>query len=167
MRPNADVGDRTGSPAGAVPPAIGAYWPGQGGIYGGIREYPEGICYLVFAAEDVGRHAWSKTGLDLVTSRTDGRANTIALISHGSQSPVAEAAANYMADGHQDFYLPSIGELHHAWLYIPDSFGQELYWSSSQRSADCAYFMDFAVGWLSYYGKYIERLARPVRRILQ
>ncbi|MBS7843883.1 DUF1566 domain-containing protein [Pseudomonas fluorescens] len=150
-----------------TPPAIGEYWMGQGGIYGGRREYPEGLCYVVFAAEDVGRHAWSKTGFDLVTSRNDGRANTAALISHDSPSPVAEAAVNYTADGHQDFYLPSVGELHHAWLYIPDSFASETYWSSSQRSAYDAYYMDFEDGWLYDYGKDYERLARPVRRILQ
>ncbi|PMX29271.1 MULTISPECIES: Arc family DNA-binding protein [unclassified Pseudomonas] len=153
------------SPAGIVPPAIGEYWPGQGGIYGGRREYPEGLCHVVFAAEDVGGHAWSKTGFDLVTSRTDGRANTAALIDHDAPSPAAETAVNYTADGHQDFYLPSIGELSHAWLYIPESFANEAYWSSSQRSAYSAFDMYFGDGFQDTNAKFYELRVRPVRRL--
>ena len=150
-----------------TPPAIGEYWVGQGGIYGGIRLYDEGLCYVIFGAEDLGPCAWSNTNFDLVTSRVDGRVNTKALNSAEHSNPAAEAASNYTADGHQDFYLPAIGELHHGWLYTPDSFANALYWSSSQRSAYSAYYMDFGVGWLDLNGKHDERLARPVRRFLR
>lgn len=150
-----------------TPPAIGEYWVGQGGIYGGIRLYDEGLCYVIFGAEDLGPCAWSNTGFDLVTSRVDGRVNTKALNSTEHSNPAAEAASNYTADGHQDFYLPAIGELQHGWLYIPDSFANALYWSSSQRSAYGAYLMGFEDGWLYLYGKVFERLARPVRRFLR
>lgn len=164
-RPYTNARDRADLSSGIVPPAIGEYWVGQGGIYGGRREYPEGLCYVVFAAEDVGEHTWSKTGFDLVTSRTDGRANTAALIDHDSPSPAAEVAVNYTADGHQDFYLPSIGELHHAWLYIPESFAKEAYWSSSQRSAGYAFYMGFGDGGQLNNVELNELRVRPVRRL--
>ena len=151
-------------------PEIGSVWPGQGGIYGGLRQYPEGLCHIIYADQDVpGRHAYGDYGVDVETlSRTDGRANTETLIGRDGRHPAAIAAAAYTAGGHTDFYLPSIGELHHAWQYAPESFSEERYYlSSTQRSADYAYNVDFEDGWLSLDGKDSERLARPVRRFLQ
>ncbi len=151
-------------------PAIGAVWPGQGGIYGGLRQYPEGLCHIIYAAHDVpGRHEYGDYGVDVdALSRTDGRANTEIMISRGGKHPAAIAVTAYTADGHTDFYLPSIGELHHAWQFAPESFSEEWYYlSSTQRSAYTAYVMDFGGGWLSTNGKDDERLARPVRRFLQ
>lgn len=153
-----------------TPPAIGEIWPGQGGIYGGLRQYPEGLCHIIFAAEDVpGRHEYGDYGVSVKTeSRTDGRANTAVMIEREGKHPAAIEAAGYTADGHKDFYLPSIGELHHAWQYIPESFATDwYYWSSSQYSADSAYSMDFAVGWLDRHGKLDDCLVRPVRRFIQ
>ena len=151
-------------------PEIGAVWPGQGGIYGGLRQYPEGLCHIIYAAQDLpGRYEYGDCGVNVdATSRTDGRANTEILIGRDGKHPAAIAAAAYTADGHSDFYLPSIGEIHHAWQYAPESFSEEWYYlASTQRSANYAYNMDFEVGWLYYGGKNNERLARPVRRFLQ
>lgn len=158
------------SPAGdvLVPPAIGEYWPGQGGIYGGLRQYPEGLCHIVFANVDVGKHAYGEYGTYVeATSNIDGRENTAILVNSDSSHPAADAAYAYTCDGHSDFYLPSSGELHHGYLYLPEAFEKDWYISSTQRSANDAYYMDFEVGWLSSLGKSYERLARPVRRILQ
>lgn len=152
-----------------TPPAIGEVWPGQGGIYGGLRQYPEGMCHVIFATEDVGRHAYSDYGVSTeATSRTDGRANTAILIARTGKHPAAIAAAAHTADGHADFYLPAIGELHHGWQYAPDSFSEEWYYlSSTQYSAYGACHMDFETGWLLTTVKSLERLVRPVRRFLQ
>lgn len=153
-----------------TPPAIGEIWLGQGGIYGGIRQYPEGLCHIIFAAEDVpGRHAYGDYGVNVeAVSRTDGRTNTEVLVGREGNHPAAIAAAGYTADGHADFYLPSVGELHHAWQFWPESFATDwYYWSSSQRSAYRAYTMDFEDGWLYGYDKDYEFLVRPVRRFLQ
>ena len=153
-----------------TPPAIGEIWPAQGGIYGGIRQYPEGLCHIIFAAEDVpGRHAYGDYGVKVeAVSRTDGRANTEVLVGREGKHPAAIAAAGYTADGHADFYLPSIGELHHGWQFLPESFATDwYYWSSSQFSANNAYYVGFEGGWLNYDVKYNERLVRPVRRFLQ
>ena len=154
-----------------TPPAIGQIWPGQGGIYAGLRQYPEGLCHVIFATEDVpGRHEWGPYGekVNGSDSRTDGRANTEILLAREGQHPAAIAAAAYTADGHADFSLPSIGELHHVWQFAPESFATDwYYWSSSQYSADLAYLMDFEGGWLYNGGKDHGRLVRPVRRFLQ
>ncbi|OAI84907.1 DUF1566 domain-containing protein [Pseudomonas putida] len=153
-----------------VAPEIGQVWIGQGGIYLGLRQYPEGLCHLIAAAEDLsGRYAYGDYGKKVeAVSRTDGRANTEILLAREGKHPAAIAAAKLECEGHQDFYLPSIGELHHAWQFAPESFATNWwYWSSSQSSANHAYILDFAGGWLYGYGKYNERLVRPVRRFLQ
>ena len=151
-----------------TPPAIGDYWPGQGGIYGGLRLYPEGMCHVIFATTDVSKHAFGDHGAEVeATCQIDGRANTAVLLAREGKHPAAIAAAGYTADGHSDFYLPASGELHHGFLYLPQAFEKAWYMSSSQRSAINAYFMDFEGGWLYDYLKYFECLVRPVRRFLQ
>ncbi|MDG9890604.1 DUF1566 domain-containing protein [Pseudomonas juntendi] len=151
-----------------TPPAIGEVWPGQGGIYGGLRLYPEGMCHVIFAAADVGKHAFGDYGTEIEgTNQVDGRANTALLIASEGKHPAAIAAAGYTADGYNDFYLPASGELHHGYLYLPQVFEKAWYVSSSQFSAYIAYFMHFEAGWLYYLGKDVERLVRPVRRFLQ
>ncbi|WP_097303846.1 hypothetical protein [Pseudomonas chlororaphis] len=151
------------------PPAIGEVWPGQGGIYGGVRHYPEGLCHIIFATEDVGRHAYGDYGKSVkAVSRTDGRANTEILIARKGKHPAAIAAAAYTDNNHTDFYLPAMGELHHGWQYAPESFSKDCYYiSSTQYSAYDAYLMDFEDGWLYGNVKSHERVVRPVRRFLQ
>lgn len=97
------------TPAGDVlnPPAIGEYWPGQGGLYGGLRHYPEGLRHIIFATVDVGRHAYGEYGTDAqATSNIDGRENTAILVNRDGAHPAADAAYAYTCDGHNDFYLP-------------------------------------------------------------
>ncbi|WP_236454761.1 MULTISPECIES: DUF1566 domain-containing protein [unclassified Pseudomonas] len=155
------------APDSLTPPAIGDYWPGQGGLYGGLRHYPEGLCHIIFAAKDVGKHAYGEHGTSVeATSNIDGRENTAILVNRDGSHPAADAAYAYTCDGHNDFYLPSSGELHHGYLYLPESFEKDWYISSTQRSAYGAYGMDFGDGWLTNDVKLYERLARPVRRIL-
>lgn len=169
LEPGTGVPAATATPAGdaLVPPAIGEYWVGQGGIYAGIQQDEGGQLYhKIFAAEDVGRFAWGEHRTEsTATSKSNGVLNTCILRDTDGSFPAAEAAGSYTADGHHDFVLPSIAELNHAWVFIPDSFAKEAYWSSSQRSATGAYFMDFGDGWLPSYGKGYERLARPVRSL--
>ncbi|MBK3444144.1 Lcl C-terminal domain-containing protein [Pseudomonas lactis] len=159
---------KTGVMSETEPPALGEYWPGQGGIYAGVRQYPEGLCHVIFAATDVGKHTYGEYGTEVdAVSRHDGRENTAILVSRDGSHQAADAAYAFTCDGHNDFYLPSIGELNHAWQYIPSSFEKDWYVSSTQRSANTAYTMDFGAGWLYDDGKSFERLARPVRRILR
>jgi hypothetical protein len=152
-------------------PAIGEYWEGRGGIYGGLRQYPEGLCHIVFAAEDVaGRHAWGDQNnyAEGTDSRTDGRANTAALLARDAEHPAAIAASGHIADGHADFYLPAMGEIHHIWQFAPGSFDTGLlHWSSSQLNANYVHTIDMQRGMSRDQSKHFEFSVRPVRRFLQ
>ena len=148
-------------------PAIGSLWQGQGGIYGGIRQDDNGELYhLIFATEDVGEHAWGEYGTSTTaTSKSNGLVNTKALLDYDSPFPAAQAASQYTADGHQDFFLPSIGELHQGWQNIAEHFKRTWYWSSSQRSAYSAFHMYFDDGDQDNDAKLNELHVRPVRRL--
>jgi hypothetical protein len=150
-----------------VVPAIGSYWEGQGGIYAGIRQGEDGELYhQIFAAVDIGDHEWGEYGTETAaTSKVNGILNTTTLIEAADSFPAAEAAGNYTADGHHDFYLPSIGELNHAWQTIAEHFDKTWYWSSSQRSAYDAFNVYFDGGIQYDNAKYGELRVRPVRRL--
>ncbi|MQU43098.1 Lcl C-terminal domain-containing protein [Pseudomonas helleri] len=144
-------------------PAIGAIWPGQGGIYAGIRQYADGLRHVVFSAEDVGEHEWGAYGVEVeASSRIDGRINSQVLTANDGH-PAASAAANYTADGLTDFYLPSIGELNYGWQFIPEHFKRDWHWSSTQRSANYAFYVYFDVGLQDLNAKSLELRVRPVR----
>jgi hypothetical protein len=145
-------------------PAVGEYWPGQGGVNGGFvparGDIPEH--YLIFADKDLGEHKWGRYGEESVaTSKWDGKANTDALIAAGGH-PAAEEARAYTAEGHADFDLPAAAQLHQAWVY--DLIAKGAYWSSTQRSANDAFDMHFADGNQGYSAKITTALVRPVRR---
>ena len=149
-------------------PDIGEYWPGQGGYNGGLiaarGEVP--AHYLIIAKNDVGDHKWGGRDKESAAfSKTDGMANTLALIAEGDH-PAAKAATDHRADGHDDFYLPACAELYHCWVNVPDLFAKDTwYWSSSQRSAYYAFGMYFDDGCQYDDGKSGELRVRPVRRL--
>lgn len=145
-------------------PAIGTYWPGQGGINGGYVEARGDVPahYLIFGAKDLGEFVWGRYREESeATSKWDGKANTDALVAAGGH-PAAEAARAYTADGHSDFDVPSATQLYQAWTHNLISEG--CYWSSSQRSAYDAFCMDFDGGVQTSYVKHNELRVRPVRR---
>lgn len=157
-------------PAASTVPAIGEYWPEEGGIYAGLRQYPDGKLYhLIFSEFDVGPRAWGEHGKETgADDRSDGLVNGGRLLNAPGEFPAAMAAAEYEADGHQDFYLPAIGELAQAWQTIGHHFSKERsYWSSTQYSAYGAYITDFDDGLQDGLGKNTGRLVRPVRRFLR
>lgn len=150
-----------------TPPAIGEYWLGQGGIYAGRREYPEGLCHLVFASADLGRHAYGGYGVEsTATDHTDGRVNTAILIAEDGVRPAAEVTDTFSAESHDDFYLPAIGELNHGWQFVPGLFVSEWYLSSSQQSANSAFTQHMGDGQQNHRGKSGEYRVHPVRRLL-
>ncbi|HBO4556407.1 TPA: DUF1566 domain-containing protein [Pseudomonas aeruginosa] len=149
-------------------PALGKYWPGQGGHNGGFVPAREGVPahYLIFAAQDVGDHAWGGRGDESdATSKVDGFANTQTLLAEGNH-PAATACTKFEADGHSDFYLPAAAELYQGWLNAPELFAKDRwYWSSTQRSAHRAFTMYFGDGYQVTVGKTSELRVRPVRRM--
>jgi hypothetical protein len=148
-------------------PALGAEWPGQGGVNGGLVAARGAVPahYLIIAKEDIGAHEWGGRGKESgATSKTDGLANSEALQSEGGH-PAIEAVAAYTAEGHTDFYLPACAELYHCWVNAPELFAKDTwYWSSSQRSAGYAFLMYFDAGTQDTTVKGNELRVRPVRR---
>ena len=146
-------------------PAIGEYWPGQGGINAGYVAARGDVPahYLILGDKDLGEFKWGRYQEEsAATSKWDGKANTDALIAAGGH-PAADAARAYTADGHADFDLPAVIQLHQAWGH--DLIAKGAYWSSSQRSADFAFFMHFDDGSQDYDDKGDELRVRPVRRL--
>ncbi len=155
------------APAMSIIPALGEYWPGQGGSNSGLVAARGDVPahYLIIAKEDVGDHEWGGYGKEsAATSKTDGSANTVVLIE--GEHPAAKAAAAYTADGHSDFYLPACAELYHCWVNVPELFAKDTwYWSSTLRSAYYAFTLHFGDGNQYYCGKSYELRVRPVRRL--
>ena len=151
-------------------PAIGEYWPGEGGVNGGLFPGGDKPYYLIVptGSDAEGTHEWGGYGDELngANSPWDGQANTADLVGVDTSHPAAQFCAAFERDGHKDFYLMARREASFLEITVPEVFTQAYHWTSSQRSADGAYFMGFEGGWLSYYGKDFERLARPVRRKL-
>lgn len=151
-------------------PAIGEYWPGEGGVNGGLFPGGDKPYYLIVAtgSDAEAAHEWGGYGqeLDGAKSPWDGQGNTAYLASSNREHdhPAAKFCAAFERDGHKDFYLMARREASFLEITVPEVFAQPYHWTSSQRSAYYAFLMVFGDGWLSYYGKYVERLARPVRR---
>lgn len=146
-------------------PAIGEYWPGEGGINAGYVAARGDVPahYLIFGDKDLGEFKWGRYQEEsAATSKWDGKANTDVLIAAGGH-PAAEAARVHTADGHSDFDLPAATQLHQAWAH--DLIAKGAYWSSSQRSAYTAFLMHFDDGTQGITGKDIELRVRPVRRL--
>lgn len=153
-----------------TPPAFGEYWPGQGGFYGGtLPATPElPAQHLVFSEAQTEDLSWGPYGTEIagVSSRTDGRANTQALLSSGHEHPAAQWAAKQTADGHTDFHLPSQAELFIALLCAPEKFKKSSwYWSSTQTSRNYAFAQDFEYGYSACSYKDNECRVRAVRWI--
>lgn len=156
------------------PPAPGAYWPGQGGIYCGTLPAAHGLParHLIFGTTDAPeRLTWGEYGTQVpgADSRLDSRANTAALLAHkatGKSHPAAEWAAAYSADGHTDFHLPSQADLFMASLACPQQFNQQSwYWSSTQDGRSLAFVQDFEYGNSFWYGKDDDFVVRAARWI--
>ena len=149
-------------------PAIGEYWPGEGGVNGGLFPGGDKPYYLIVptGSDAEASHEWGGYGDELngANSPWDGQANTADLVGVDTSHPAAQFCAAFERDGHKDFYLMARREASFLEITVPDVFTQAYHWTSSQRSAYYAYTMDFGDGWLVSYVKSYERLARPVRR---
>ena len=125
-----------------TPPAIGAHWEGQGGIYAGMMrgeedspDYP----LIVPTHESVLNHKAAYGGYKIdetdCTRRFDGLANTLALVNSDTDHPAAQWCHGLVVEGHNDLYLPSVLELALIAANLPDLFDKDWHLSSTQRSA--------------------------------
>ncbi|EPC7369889.1 hypothetical protein ACR6D4_000887 [Pseudomonas aeruginosa] len=124
-----------------------------------------------YAYVDLGKSAeftgeWGEYGQDVdgAVSYRDGASNTIAMAEAGS--PIAKQSLE-IGEG---VFIPSVLEL--ALLFSAkqagelSGFADRWYWSSSQYSADLAFYTYFSDGYTSYSVKGYDFRVRPVRKIL-
>lgn len=153
-------------------PALGEYWPGQGGVFAGtIRGRDEHPDYHLIVAQGAGGESqdlqWGGYSREsAATSKWDGLANTRALAESEADHPAAQWAALLEHDGKSDWYLPAQAELALAWVNVPELFSEGWHWSSSQFSAYNAWYQYFYDGSQNNDGKSYEGRARAVRRLL-
>lgn len=126
-----------------TPPAIGKYWVGQGGRYGGVARAEDGMpdSYLI--------------GYEGPTKKDVTHAQAVKWVK------------TLKVDGHADFHLPSRIEGHVAKANLGDLFEKILHWLGEQYAgvSDYAWGQRFDDGEQTGWGKGYELAARPVRRI--
>ncbi len=168
-----DQATETTKPAAATLPAFGAYIDGQGGYFAGVMRGPTvdgvqqpAIALLVCDAAHEIMTTWGKYREDVpaCASRTDGQSNTLAMLN--ANCPAAMHVRGLTIDGHNDFYLPSIGELNIAGANVPEQFStDDYYWASTQLSSYDAFVQDFEYGDSHWDVKGIGLRVRAFRRI--
>ena len=153
-----------------TPPAMGDYWPGQGGRY---------ICTQPALLGLPARHLISGEGeaedlaygpyIDMpgATSQIDGPANTDALCASHQDHPAAKWARSYTADDHTDFFLPARLDMVMAYICTPQLFKKSGYYqTSTQFSRDDAFVQDFEYGGSYWDIKDLKHRVRAFRWIL-
>ena len=150
--------------------------------FGGIVFYLDstGQHGLVAAMEDLeGLYEWGCYGT--LISGADGQAigtgyqNTLDIVAGCSETPIASSEAlAYESEGYSDWYLPSQGELYQMCINIGQGsenghigvFENFWYWSSSEKSSNLAWVVNFPDGYLTDTSKdnkpYIGGV-RPIR----
>ncbi|WP_454677495.1 hypothetical protein [Achromobacter marplatensis] len=141
--------------------ALGEYWPGQGGKLIGM--HPKGG-YLIAGEPLDGKFQFGRYDQELEGfSATDGDTNTRALLNTGG-APAALAAAEFAADGHHDFYLPSQTEA--AMILGALGLSGDIIWTSTPYGSYGAWAVYFENGGVSNWSRYDEFRVRPVRRFI-
>jgi hypothetical protein len=163
------TGKRPAASDAITPPKLGQYWAGQGGIYiGRIITAGDGPDdFLVMATAEHGEHAdveWGKYGTKIegASDTNNGRANTAAMAA--AELELGTWARGLTIEGHSDFYLPAQDELALMYINGRQHCDKACYWSSTQYSADFAWFQSFAIGTQYAWDKDYESRARAVRR---
>lgn len=133
---------RPGPMKDSATPAIGATWPGQGGIYAGMVRGQNGNpdYHLIVHANDLDASHW-KTAL--------------------------QWAKDLYADDHSDFTLPNRPEQAILFGNVPELFRKEYYWSETQHAEyyGYAWCQSFYDGYQFITRKSSQLRARAVRRL--
>jgi hypothetical protein len=152
-----------------ITPPLGQVWPGQGGIYVATVPAMLGLParHLIASSEET-KLRFGPTSRDIAGAKShgDGIANTLALLADAEKHPAARWCADYRADGHSDFHLPSRFDLLMAFLQAREAFNEDgWYWSSTQFSRASAFVQGFAYGLSGWDGKDDEHRVRAFRWI--
>lgn len=152
-------------------PALGAVWPGQGGVYAGLVRGDNGADHhLIISTDAAGSledREWGERGQDVpgATSKSDGLANTRAMAAAGSQ--VATDVLALTINGLTDWHIGSQADMHVAFANCAELFEEgDWYWTSTQLDRGFAFVQDFADGtslWLSKDGEYRVRAVRTIQ----
>ncbi len=147
-------------------PAPGQFWASQGGIYAGALPAldDQGVEHLIIGDFLKGEFAWGEYGKDLpgAQSRTDGKANTAAMLA--AQSPAAIAVNGYSQAMEFDWHIPSQQEAQLIAANCFDHMEKATVWTSSQYSAYDAWYQSFYYGYSDWSNKNSSLRVRPVRR---
>lgn len=124
---------------------------------------------LIAASADQSTGApWGCTGISIVTERQmgAGSANTAAIVtSCGSAGTAARICHNLVLSGFNDWYLPSSEELNKLYLSkdVIGGFNSNIYWSSSEYSANEGLGQVFATGQRGFASKSNSYAIRAIR----
>jgi hypothetical protein len=149
-----------------TPPAMGEYWPGQGGHY--ICTLPALLGmpqrHLIAGGECDGLTFGPQIDVPGAVSHIDGPTNTAALLAADANHPAAKWARAYTADGHTDFHLPARLDMVMAHICAKHLFKTSgWYWSSTQVSRGYAFVQGFEHGDSGWNSKDYERRVRAFR----
>lgn len=143
---------------------VGQYAEGQGGIY--IGQTAQGRHLFVAAVLLDGSFEFGGYGDKLEgCSDQDGVENTRKLLARDNH-PAAQAASEYTADGHNDFYLPSHRELLQVAAVEGFNDDGDYVWTSTPCGSYYAWAVFFADGSVRFWSRTYEFRVRPVRSII-
>lgn len=152
-------------------PSIGAVWPGEGGVNGGLGRKEDGTPeWLIVPPIPVGYFKEVEYGgrgvdIDGAASWYDGLANTRALLATGGSYPAARKCADLVYEGHHDYFLPAKLQLAQIYASLHGVIPKEWVLSSTQYSANFAWGQLFGNGYTGYWLKGSIAGALAVRSI--
>lgn len=152
-------------------PSIGAAWPGEGGVNGGLGRKEDGTPeWLIVPPIEIGYFkevTYGGYGKDVAAAASwyDGRANTVALLAAGDAYQAARKCADLSHEGHTDYFLPAKLQLAQVYASLYGAVPKEWVLSSTQSSAGGAWGQGFRNGGTGYWGKDSIAGALAVRSI--
>lgn len=151
------------------PPAPGQVWRSQCGIYAGALPAldGQGIEHLVVGDWIDGAYQWGSYGqeIDGASSRTNGKANTAAMLA--AKSPAAQALEQINIEAgfkHDDWHIPSQQEAQLIAATCFEQMQEAAIWTSTQYSDNNAWYQSFNNGNSNWNNKNNSLRVRPVRR---
>jgi hypothetical protein len=152
------------------PYPIGGAGPAGGLVFYDKGFYSDGWRYLEAAPSDYPRKLSTNnelTGPETSSAVGGGEGNTYLLVNIRSPSDAAKVCYDAVTGGFDDWFLPSLDELHlmFANLHLAGlgNFQKSLYWSSTFKAPN-KYYIDFKYGYSTFTSKSGEEyFVRPAR----